>query len=185
MLHARQPYLIAARPSGMDRSILTTVKHMPPAITDISLHFGASNTIAITEIAAKLREYGAAGAGAATGIYAKRMQAFAASVRQYQDALLEYRAVVKANPAVRAVAQEKVLSAFQRMQSGFQAELNAITSRIRARRGIPLTNSRRALNIARSSRRIAKLQVADQVEASNLAKIRKIRQVPGKRPCGN
>lgn len=58
-------------------------------------------------------------------------------------------------------------------KKNFQREIKAITSGIRLRRGLPLTNSSRALNIARSSRRIAKLHVFDQVQASRLVQFGK------------
>jgi hypothetical protein len=59
------------------------------------------------------------------------------------------------------------------MQKNFQREIKAITSGIRSRRGLPLTNSSRALNIARSSRRIAKLHVSNQAQASRLVQFGK------------
>ncbi|HEX9023054.1 MAG TPA: hypothetical protein VF799_04355, partial [Geobacteraceae bacterium] len=70
-------------------------------------------------------------------------------------------------------SEKRVHGAFQKMQEGFQNELSAVNSRVRARRGTPLTDSRRGVHIARSSRSIAKLQVIDQVQAANLVKLAK------------
>jgi hypothetical protein len=67
-----------------------------------------------------------------------------------------------------SVAKQKVMDNFQRMQKNFQREITTITAGIRTRKGHPLTNSSRALNIARSSRRIVKLHVFNQVQASRL-----------------
>ncbi len=173
MLLPRRPYLVSTYPSGMDQIIITTLKHMPSDLTDMALEFGEDNTIAITEIAANLRQYGAVAAGAATGLYSQRMQGFLSAVKDYQDALLEYRAIAKTNTAMQAVAKQKVIAAFQRLQTGFQNELNRITYRISTRRGIALTNSKRAINIARSARNVARLDVADQVEAANLVNFAK------------
>lgn len=58
------------------------------------------------------------------------------------------------------------------MQQGFRTELEVVTRRSRAlsRRGTPLTNPNRGINIARSSRNIVKLNVTSQVQANNLVK---------------
>jgi hypothetical protein len=62
------------------------------------------------------------------------------------------------------------LKPFQNLQIRFKHELNAINSGIKARRGTPLSNSTRATNIAQSSRNVAKLNVASQIEANGLIK---------------
>lgn len=93
-----QPYLHSTRPSITDESILATLDHHLPKknITDMAFEFGEDNAVAITEIAAALRAYGAGATGAATSIYSKRIQDFGAAVKRYQDALLEYRNIVTA-----------------------------------------------------------------------------------------
>ena len=153
---------------------MTLAHHLPKKnITDMAFEFGEDNAVAITEIAAALRAYGAEAMGAATSVYSKRIQDLGSAVKRYQDALLEYRNIVKSNPAVASAAKQKAIDAFQTMQKNFQREIKAITSGIRARRGLPLTNSSRALNIARSSRRIAKLHVSNQAQASRLVQFGK------------
>jgi hypothetical protein len=154
---------------------MLTLEHGLPRkdITDMAFDFGEENTIAITEIAAGLRGHGAAAVGAATSIYARRMQGFGNAIQRYQDALLEYRAVVESNPAAASAARQKAIDAFRKLQKGFQRETKTITSGIRARRGLALTNSTRALNIARSSRRVAKLHLFDQLQASRLVRFGK------------
>ncbi len=167
-----RPYLYSTQPSITDHSILMTLHHHFPLkdITDMALEFGEDNTIAIAQVAANLRLYGGAAMGAATSIYSKHMQEFVTAIKRYQNALLEYRNAVKSNPAGAAAAKQKAISVFQTIQRSFHNEINAITTNIRARRGTPLTSSTRAINIARSSRKVAKLSVADQVQASRLVK---------------
>jgi hypothetical protein len=172
LMFPHEPYMIAADPSNIDYMVLATMKHMPPDITGMALHFGGNNTIAITEIAAKLNGYGSTWAGAAAGIYASRMDAFMAAVRESQVALLEYWAA-KADPAARAIAQEKFAGAFQRLNGGFQTELNAITSRLSARQALLLQNPNKTLRIARQSRRIGRLNVEDPIEADSLVRFAK------------
>jgi hypothetical protein len=175
ILRPYQPYLHSTRPSVIDENILATLDHHLPKkdITDMAFEFGEDNAIAITEIAVALRAYGAGATGAATSIYSKRIQELGAAVKRYQDALLEYHDIVKSNSAAASAAEQKAIDAFQKLQKNFGKEIKAITSGIRARRGLPLTNSSRALNIARSSRRIVKLQVFDQVQASRLVQFGK------------
>ena len=175
MLIPYRPYLYSARPSATDQSILVSLEHhlVKKDFTDMALEFGEDSAIAIAEIAAGLRQYGAGAMGAATSIYSKRLHDFGTAVNRYQDALLEYRDVVKSNPQAAQIAKQKAIDAFQKMQKGFQREINTVTSGIRARKGLPLTSSTRALNIARSSRKVAKLHVADQVQASKLVQFGK------------
>jgi uncharacterized protein YukE len=139
-------------------------------ITDMAFDLGEENTIAIAEIAAGLRGYGAASAGAATSVYASRMQGFGTAVQRYQDALLEYRAVFKSNPAAASVARQKVIDAFQKLQKGFQREISIVKSRIRRSKSLALTRPSRGLNIARNSRRVVKLRVFDEVQATRLVR---------------
>jgi hypothetical protein len=170
MIIPHRPYLLSAHPSGMDRSLHFTLNnmHMPQDITDMALAFGADSAVAISEIAAGLRQYGVGAAGASAGIYGQRMQGFTGAVKQYQDALLEYRDAAKSGPAARRVAEQKVVTAFKNMQKPFQNEILAVTSRVNSRKGTVLTNPSRGLNIARSSRNVAKLNVLNKVQANNL-----------------
>jgi uncharacterized protein YukE len=170
--------MIAADPSNIDYMVLATMKHMPPDITGMALHFGGNNTIAITEIAAKLNGYGSTWAGAAAGIYASRTGNFMAAIRRYQDALIDYWAV-KADSAARAIAQEKVVAAFQEMQTGYQAELSAITSRLATRQARMLNSAYKAMKIVRKSGRYARFDVADPIEADRLVRFRKYSKLLG------
>jgi hypothetical protein len=79
------------------------------------------------------------------------MQGFGTAVQRYQDALLEYRAVFKSDPAAASVARQKVIDAFQKLQEGFQREINIVKSGIRRSKSLALTRSSRGLNIARNS----------------------------------
>jgi hypothetical protein len=170
-----RPYLLGERPSDMDRSILLTLSHahISQDITNMALAYGGNNTVGVAGITADLRKYNIKTMGAATSVYAKRMGRFAEEVKNYQDALLEYRDAVKSNPAARAVTEQKVHAAFQKMQKGFQNELSAVNSRIHSHKGTVLGNSKRGVNIARNSRNIAKLKVVDQVQANNLVMLAK------------
>jgi len=56
------------------------------------------------------------------------------------------------------------------MQTRFKFEMQAVTTASKARKGISLTSSTRAMNIAKSSRNITKLNLVGQIEASRLVK---------------
>lgn len=56
------------------------------------------------------------------------------------------------------------------MNREFRFELNIIKAQMRARRGTPLTRFERGINIARSSRHVARLDITSEVQATNLAK---------------
>jgi hypothetical protein len=173
MLVPFRPYLLSEQPSGMDRSILLTMNHVhnPQDLTNIALAYGGDNTVAIAEVSAKLREAFSAGVGAATGVYVNRMEGFAGTVQNYQDALLEYRAVAKSDFSGKMAAKKHVVDAFEKMQKGFQSELSAVTSSINAHSPIPLNNAARALRIADnnfSKNALVKLRVLTQVKAHYL-----------------
>jgi hypothetical protein len=170
-----RPYLHSAQPSTTDENIMLKLNHSLPKrdITDMAFDLGEENTVAIAEIAAGLRDYSAASAGAVTTVYGRRMQNFGAAVKRVQDALLKYRAVAKSDPAAASVAEQEVMNAYKQMQKGFQTEVNIVTSGIRRSRALTLTRPRRALEVARHSRRIAKLRVFDEVQATRLVRLSK------------
>jgi hypothetical protein len=167
-----RPYLHSERPSIIDENIMATLEHGLPRkdITDMAFDMGEENTVAIAEIAAYLRGHGAATTGAATSVYARRMQGFGTAIQRYQDALLEYRAVFKSDPAAATLARQKVIDAFQKLQEGFQREINIVKSGIRRSKSLALTRPSRGLSIARNSRRVVKLRVFDEVQATQLVR---------------
>lgn len=124
-LAAYTPYAIGG--GANDRSILAQLSPMPVAreLTHLSLAFGADNTLALAQMSQKLQEYNIGLMGASTSIYANRIGGFAGSVKQYQDALMEYRSVLKSNSAAKTLARQKAHAAFERMQLQFRHELNA------------------------------------------------------------
>ncbi len=169
-LQPYRPYLVGQNPSILDRSLLGQLGVGPTVqnLTDLSLSFGEDNTLALADIMAKLKQQQIGMIGASTSIFAHRVQGFGLAVKKYQDALMEYRKVMKTNPAARVLARQKAHSAFQQMQKRFQHELASVTAASKARKGTPLGNPTRATNIARSSRNIAKLNITSQLQASNL-----------------
>ncbi|KAB7627274.1 hypothetical protein [Alkalilimnicola sp. S0819] len=148
----------------------------PPAdlrnLGELAQAHDPDTTLALAELMGRLQVFQSAGAGAAAGVYASRMDGFSRAVADYQDALLRYRKAVEtdASEAVRRMAKEHVLQRFGEMQRSFRVELDAIRLRVRSRRGLPLTNPQRALNIATSSRGVSKLHVSNQAEAHALVK---------------
>lgn len=111
--------------------------------------------------------------GASTSTYATRMTGFAGAVKNYQAALMDYRSKLKSEPAVRNASKQKVFSSHQRLQRAFTHEINVTTGQAASRRGTPITNPQRALNIATSSRTTTKLNISSQVEASKLVRFTK------------
>jgi hypothetical protein len=142
-------------------------------VTDMAMDLGEESTIAIAEIAAGLRDYSAAATGAATSVYARRMQGFGMAVKRVQDTLLEYRSVAKSDPTAAVAARQKVTQAYQALKKGFKHEVDIVTARMRASRATILARPNRALDIARRSGRVAKLRVFDQVQASRLVRFGK------------
>lgn len=174
VLHPYRPYLVGQNPSVTDRSLLRRLSYRPVSreLTKLSLSFGGDNVVALADITSKLRDYNIGLMGASASVYGKRIEGFAGAVQDYQAALMDYRHAVKSNLPTKALAKQTAHAAFQKMQTNFRHELGSVTVRSRAlaRRGTPLTSSTRATDIARSSRRVTKLNVMSQVQASNLIK---------------
>lgn len=169
-LAAYTPYAISG--GANNRNILAQLSPIPVAreLTHLSLSFGADNTLALAQMSHKLQEYNIGLMGASTSIYANRIGGFAGSVKQYQDALIEYRSALKSSPAVKALAKQKAHAAFEKMQLQFRHELSAVNGQIKSSRGTSLSSAQRATNIADSSRNFVSLNVTSQVQANNLVK---------------
>ncbi len=86
---------------------------------------------------------------------------------------MDYRSNLKSEPAVRNASKQKVFSSHQRLQRAFTHEINVTTGQATSRRGTPITNPQRALNIATSSKTTTKLNISSQVEANNLVRFTK------------
>lgn len=171
-LNSYTPYITDQNMSAMDRDIMHLLSPMPVAkeLTNLSLSYGEDNTLALAEITTKLKDYNIGLMGASTGVYVNRMGGFVGTVKNYQDALMQYRQAIKTNPATKAVAKQKAMTAFQAMQRGFKHELNVVNAGIKSKKGTPLTSVTRGTNIARSSRNVAKLDVSSHLQAHNLVK---------------
>ncbi|MCA0901993.1 hypothetical protein [Microbulbifer agarilyticus] len=169
---ANTPYLLNGHSSAQGRRIQTLLS--PPQVarpvTELSLTFGEDNTVAIAAMMEQLKDYNIALTGASTSVYGERISGFAKSVKEYQVALLTYRDAKLGNASNHRQLKQQAHRTFQRMQAQFRAELHATTNHISARRGIPLTNPERGINIARSSRNAAKLHFANEIEAHKLVR---------------
>lgn len=166
------PYVLGQELSAFDRQLISILSAPKVAnkLTNLSLSFGGDNTVALAEMTKKLQEYNVGLMGASTSVYANRLGGFAGAVKEYQDALMAYRGVIKSNVASKAIAKQKAFKAFQNLQIRFKHELNVISAGVKARRGTPLSSATRATNIARSSRNVTKLNITSQIQANNLVK---------------
>lgn len=172
-LSAFTPYVLGQKLSTFDKQLISQLS-TPKAsreLTNLSLSFGGDNTLAIAEMTQKLKEYNIGLIGAPTSVYANRVGGFAGAVKEYQDALMSYRAAIKSSAAQKLAAKDNAFKAFQKLQIRFRQELNTINAGVKARRGTPLSSATRATNIARSSRSVAKLDVTSQLQANHLVKL--------------
>lgn len=142
-LFAFTPYVLGQELSAFDSRIISTLSAPKVAnnLTNLSLSFGGDNTVALAEITKKLQEYSLGLMGASTSVYANRLGGFVGAVKEYQDALMNYRSAVKSNLASKVNAKQKAFKAFQNLQIRFKHELNAINVGNKARRGTPLSSA--------------------------------------------
>lgn len=171
-ISANKPYILNGNnTSGV--GALRTLSHpeISSSLTNLSLSFGGDNIVALSSIHAKLQEFNVGVIGASSSTYANRMGGFVGSVKEYQSALMTYRGAVKANSAAKGMSKQKAKLAFDKMQKNFRQEINILTSQVKSSRGTPMTSFKRGTDIARSSRTIAKLNLTNQVQASNVVKL--------------
>ncbi|WP_299596910.1 hypothetical protein [uncultured Microbulbifer sp.] len=170
---ANTPYLLNGHSDAQGKHIqaLLAPKHISQPVTELSLTFGEDNTLALAAIMGQLKDYNIALTGASTSVYGERISGFAKSVKEYQVALLNYRDAIQNRASNQAQLKQRAHHAFNRMQTQFRAELHVVNSHIRSRRGTPLTSVERGINIARSSRNVAKLQLSSEIEAHRLVKL--------------
>jgi len=175
LITPNKPYLIKGRNTAI--GVTTLAKLSQPAvtqdITNLSLSFGEDKLIVLSAITAQLQEYNVGLIGASTSVYANRISGFAGAVKNYQSALMEYRQATTTKSPLKVSAKLKAQAAFNKMQSSFKHEVNAVSNQVKSRRGTPLTNFKRGANIARSSRSIAKLDLINPVQADKLVQFTK------------
>lgn len=181
IVRANTPYLVNGHSDSHGKRIqnLLSPPQVARSVTDFSLTFGEDNTIAIATMMDQLRDYNIALTGASTTVYGQRIEGFALSVKQYQEALLSYRDAKLSRANNQAQLRQQAHIAFQKMQARFKAELNAVTSHIRSRRGTPLTSAERGTNIASGSRNTVKLQFNSEIEAHRLVRLSSYTKILG------
>ncbi len=153
-------------------------------IHSLSATLGQDNVVGVSSAMMALRDTSAALAGSTASVHGTRSNTFTSTVQHYQSALLTYRDVMhgKGPPGVTpASAGQAIHAAFSSMQQRFQYELKitALSQKGAPRKGTPLNNSTRAMNIARSSRHIQKLQLTSVVQASALGRFSQYGKVLG------
>jgi hypothetical protein len=175
------PYLIGKDDIGFTHSLLNQLSSAPVAedLTRLSTTFGGDEVVALSEITKKLQDYNVGLLGATTSVYATRMDGFVGSVKSYQSALMNYRHAVRSHSPLKAGLKQKVVIAYEKMQRQFHNELQAVTAQVKSRHGTPLTNPQRGINIARSSRKAAKLNLTSGVQAQNLVRFTKSAKLLG------
>ncbi len=161
-----------------DRQIISTLRNGGNLcnLHKLSTTVGEDNIIGVGEAMTMLHDTTAAVAGSTATVHASRSNNFVISIQYYQDALLSYRNIMQtgATTASKASAGLAISTAFEHMQKQFQHELR-MTSGVQkaSRRETPLSNRTRAMNIARSSRSIEKLQLVSTLQAGKLGRFSK------------
>jgi len=149
----------------------------PRNIHALSSALKEDNIVGVSEAMVKLHDTTPVLAGSASTVHAARGDKFVLAVQRYQNTLLAYRNVMQGKGtagATKTSAGVAVSTAFEQMQKNFQRELSMTAGVQKAsRKGAPLINRTRALNIARSSRSIKKLELVSTLQAGKLARFSK------------
>ena len=181
------PYLMCRGKINPDRQFLSTFADPATAKTlaDLSLAFGGDNTLALAELTKQLRDagpYGMAGAGAAASTYSGRMERLADVIKAYQNDMLAYRRAMRSDAAshVKAAARQQMVERNAYLNRRFRSEVRTMRTQMSARYRTLLSKDERLPEMVRHTRKVAKLDVASRVEATNL-----MRFARGARYLGN
>ena len=172
MLRPYTPYLMSDQPSEQDWNIVNELIAGNAArdLSEMVASFGGDNVVALAILQERVQSFGQGLLGASASTYAGRVGQFEEALGSYQRALLDYRTTARSGSPLLYAKRMQARQAFDRLQVAFQSELKAITAGVRARRGTPLTNFERGMNIARDSRRADKLYVQTQAQARQLVR---------------
>ncbi len=165
------PY-VAANDDKINRNILAQLSAVPQDnhLADIALCYGEEQVVALAETTSKLSDFGTSFIGAASSVYVNRASGFTHAVSHYQSALIKYQRNLQEVTDPKMVSKLEVKFAFEEMQRQFQHELNLFLLQNKARKNNPVVDMHRATEFVRNSRNIAKLNIVDQVQASNVVK---------------
>ncbi len=148
-------------------------------LADFSSEFGGDMTVAMAAITKKLNDAGFSlpstvnGTG---GLISGKTDKFIAAVEQYQKALMKYRTLIqsKVDKVNIKAAKTRIHQLNANLKIQFHHEMNTVNAMSKAgSRGTVLSNPKRGVDIARSSRSPVKLNVTSQVQASNLVQFGK------------
>ena len=180
-LAANTPYLLSKNPTSFEKNALSQLSRprVSRKVTKLSMRYGGDNLSAIAHVTSRLLDENKGSIGAATSVYAGRMDGFTGAVKKYQAALLRYRDASQKNSKHKVAAKQQAKMAFNEMQRKFSKEVKAVTGKVKSSKGLPLNNVKRGLNIARSSRNVARLNLTNQVQVNNIVKFTKHAKVLG------
>ena len=190
MQRIRRSHYTIGQTTYSEERILRALRNnnRPQNIHALSAALGENNIVGVSDAMVKLYDTTSALAGSGSTVHAARSDKFLLAVQRYQDSLLAYRDVTQGKGAVgatKASAGIAVRAAFEHMQKHFQRELSMTAGVQRAsRKGTPLRNRTRALNIARSSRSIKKTGTGFHTPSWEIGPVQQIWQGVGHRRGG-
>lgn len=169
-LYANTPYLLtdSPRPGDLDIINILATGSAARGLAELSTVYGSENVEILARFQELMTSAAPSGVGVSTAVYAERMGQLGNAIGEYEKALFEFRAASRSGSPLMVAKRAEVERSFGRMNRVFGAELRAITAEVKARRGTALTRVERGLNIARSSRNTASLQVQNQAQAHQL-----------------
>lgn len=172
MLQANMPYMVSdqVRPGDLDVLSILSATNASADLSRMTEEFGSNGV----QVLASLQDSLTATFSSGASVYGQRMVQLKSHVEAYERALLAHRAISLAgSPLQISRSADEVRVSFNKLQAVFQNEIRAITSDVKSRRGLVLTNHQRGLNIARNSRHSSKLYVQNQTNAHQLVRLTK------------
>lgn len=176
-MQANTPYLLGHAPHWSDLNIGCSLEPQGTMLTSICLDYGGTTALALADLRQELQQLGRealTGTGAAAGVTHSRIDRFRRAVHDYQDAMLAYHRATHGAPLTapaRRAALDRVRHAGSTLNLEFAQELSAASRRLTPRFRALASGDPRVPDMIRHTRKVARLDVASQIEATRLIQL--------------
>ena len=176
-LSACEPYLLGSDHGQDESGLCNRLAPHGRLLCDMCQDFGGPATVELAEISFDLRNHAASVldyGGAAAGVYGERIGRFSTAMEQHQKAIAAYHGATRRGApkgVSKALAREQLLRSGAELNASFRHELGLVSRKWYPRSTMLVSGGQRVPDRVRHSRKISRLDVASQAQASRLVEL--------------
>ncbi len=176
-LSAFEPYLLGSDHGRDESGLCNTLAPHSRLLCDMCQDFGGPATVELAEISFDLRNHAASVldyGGAAAGVYGERIGRFSTAMEQHQKAIAAYHRATRPRAPKglsKALAREELLRSGAELNASFRHELGLVSRKWYPRSTMLVSGGQRVPDRVRHSRKLSRLDVASQAQASKLVEL--------------